>query len=235
MKSPSFRPSPSNDSPDEEDEVDEADEEDEVDEEESPMSWEPQTDVSIYMGKHRKTKWNIKPNIDIMLEALRRVRVDKISSTVVSTKFGIPSRTLRRYVTLSKKSSNSLFYFKVEDEEDEEDEKDNEIPISWKPQTAVPMFCIKKRQVQDIKPDNLAFLDNDIGQIITESNITKADEEAFYNSFGFDNLFADFSRTFLGCMDDNYMLQPSPLLRSLSGGSCGSASWTDVLSCDSMV
>ena len=93
-----------------------------------------------------------------MRKALSCIRVQKMSTTDVSKSFGIPTRTLRRYVNFSKDPEDKLFYMEVEedDEEEEEQEEDNDkcaneeidseededTPASWTPQTTVPMFTI---------------------------------------------------------------------------------------------
>jgi len=108
--------------------------------------------------KRRKTKWNVEPMLTHMRKALSCIRVQKMSTTDVSKSFGIPTRTLRRYVNFSKDPEDKLFYMEVEedDEEEEEQEEDhdkyaneqsdseeeNDTPISWAPQTTVPMFTI---------------------------------------------------------------------------------------------
>jgi len=72
-----------------------------------------------------------------MRTALQSVRLDNVSTTKVSKSSGIPTRTLRRYVNYSK-NSNSIFY--IEEPEEEFDSDDD--TVSWRPQTAVPMFKI---------------------------------------------------------------------------------------------
>lgn len=75
---------------------------------------------------------------------------------MVSRSFGIPTRTLRRYVHFSKDPGDKLFFMQVPEEKEENDEEDRQVenqefdsedeeyvvPVSWKPQTTVPMFTL---------------------------------------------------------------------------------------------
>jgi hypothetical protein len=87
--------------------------------------------------KRKNINWGLKSYKQQMHSAVFRVRVDNISSTLVSKELGIPVRTLRRYINFSKKKTNP-FYIKVEEIEVEEDDT----PKSWKPMTTVPRFKI---------------------------------------------------------------------------------------------
>merc|ERR1712164_57067 len=73
---------------------------------------------------------------------------------------GIPTRTLRRYVNYSK-NSNSIFYI---EEPEEEFDSDDDI-VSWRPQTAVPMFKILRNGDADAVFDDAdpTFPTNDVG------------------------------------------------------------------------
>ena len=90
-----------------------------------------------------------------MRNALRCIRIEKISTTMVSRSFGIPTRTLRRYVNFSKDPEDKLFFMQVAEEKEENDEEHSQVenqevdsedeefvPVSWKPQTTVPMFAL---------------------------------------------------------------------------------------------
>ena len=109
-------------------------------------------EMGLQEDKRRKTKWNVEPMLSQMRNALSCIRIEKMSTTVVSRSFGIPTRTLRRYVQFSKDPGDKLFYMEVEEENDEEHSEDeNEeidsededcVPVSWKPQTTVPMFTL---------------------------------------------------------------------------------------------
>lgn len=93
-----------------------------------------------------------------MRKALSCIRMQKMSTTDVSKSFGIPTRTLRRYVNFSKDPEDKLFYMEVEEDDEEEEEQeedhdkcaneqidseeDEDTPASWTPQTTVPMFTI---------------------------------------------------------------------------------------------
>jgi len=106
--------------------------------------------------KRRKTKWNVEPMLSKMRDALRCIRIEKMSTTMVSRSFDIPTRTLRRYVHFSKDPGDKLFFMQVAEEKEENDEEDNQVenqefdsedeeyvvPVSWKPQTTVPMFTL---------------------------------------------------------------------------------------------
>lgn len=76
---------------------------------------------------------------------------------MVSRSFGIPTRTLRRYVHFSKDPGDKLFFMQVPEEKEENDdeeegsqvenqefdsEEEGYVPVSWKPQTTVPMFTL---------------------------------------------------------------------------------------------
>jgi len=101
-----------------------------------------------------------------MRTALERVRFDKESTTTVSQSSGIPTRTLRRYVNYSK-NPNSLFYL----EEPEEEYSDDEI-VSWKPQTAVPMFKILGNGDEDAQvSDDLDLTLEDVGITLACDNV----------------------------------------------------------------
>lgn len=153
--------------------------------------------------KRRKTKWNVEPLLTRMRTALRRIRIDKVSTTEISKSLGIPTRTLRRYVNFSKDPGDKLFYVEVEEEEqedepnqnDSEDEGDDsaeESPISWKPRTAVPMFTIwtgdstavsgPKSQPQ---PESTSQLDHPV----TADTTTNAAD--LFGGVDFDRLFPD--------------------------------------------
>lgn len=95
-----------------------------------------------------------------MRTALQRVRLDDVSTTKVSMSSGIPTRTLRRYVNYSK-NPNSIFYI---EEPEEEFNNDDEI-VSWRPQTAVPMFKILSNGDADEVSDDAdpTFPANDVG------------------------------------------------------------------------
>lgn len=95
-----------------------------------------------------------------MRTALQRVRLDNVSTTKVSMSSGIPTRTLRRYVNYSK-DSNSIFYI---EEPEEEFDSDDDI-VSWRPQTAVPMFKILDNGDADAVSDDgdPAVPTNDVG------------------------------------------------------------------------
>ena len=105
--------------------------------------------------KDRKTKWNVQPLLGQMLTAVKEVRVENKTTTIVSERYGIPIRTLRRYIRRSKYPSNGIFYIKVEEKDVEEKDVEEEYPVSWKPQSAVPMFAqhqVKRAKVTPTIP-----------------------------------------------------------------------------------
>jgi len=124
--------------------------------------------IGSEQDKRRKTKWNVEPMLSKMRNALRCIRIEKISTTMVSRSFGIPTRTLRRYVNFSKDPEDKLFFMKVAEEKEENDEEQSQVenqevdsedeefvPVSWKPQTTVPMFALytdDAESTNDAKP-----------------------------------------------------------------------------------
>lgn len=64
-------------------------------------------------GKRRVTKWQKGPNLERMQVAVKRVRVNGESISHVALRTGLPERTLRRYVDLSKntkRKDNPIFF-----------------------------------------------------------------------------------------------------------------------------
>lgn len=99
-----------------------------------------------------------------MRNALERVRLDKVSTTKVSSSSGIPQRTLRRYVKFSK-DPKSIFF--IEEPEESEDEN----MIVWKPQTAVPMFQIWRASTADAPASiNRALGSDDVDAALTQDS-----------------------------------------------------------------
>ena len=139
-----------------------------------------------------------------MRKALSCIRMQKMSTTDVSKSFGIPTRTLRRYVNFSKDPEDKLFYMEVEedDEEEEEQEEDNDkcaneeidseededTSASWTPQTTVPMFTIYTGDVPaaalQTQPETSSTSDLFDAVCSTTSDL--------FDCVEFDSLFQDF-------------------------------------------
>ena len=69
----------------------------------------------------RKTKWLVEPAFSQMLHAVVQVRFREMSSEVIARQTGIPSRTIRRYVAISKdpkRAQDSPFYMKCDPDQD---------------------------------------------------------------------------------------------------------------------
>lgn len=150
----------------------------------------------------RKTKWNVEPHLGKMRAALRRVRVDRDTTTEVSRDTGIPTRTLRRYVNLSKDPEDGLFYIDMpaDNESQNDSESDVEEPtVVWRPRTSVPISQLCPAPSAVLRPndepqehapfmDDAPFMDaaaaGDISGLL--------DAEALFNTDEFDELFADF-------------------------------------------
>jgi len=107
-----------------------------------------------------------------MRTALNSVRLDKISTTKVSSSSGIPTRTLRRYVNYSK-NPNSIFFI-----EEPEEESDDEDSIVWKPQTAVPMFKIWTDCNANASASDCGVLISDVASTEDESGAVAGDISA---------------------------------------------------------
>jgi len=108
-----------------------------------------------------------------MRNALERVRLDKESTTKVSSSSGIPQRTLRRYVKFSK-SPKSIFF--IEEPEESEDEN----IIVWKPQTAVPMFKLWT----ECSADTSASVNHALGSDNVDAALTQDGNNAEVPTFG---------------------------------------------------
>jgi len=118
-----------------------------------------------------------------MRNALERVRLDKVSTTKVSSSSGIPQRTLRRYVKYSK-SPKSIFF--IEEPEESEDEN----VIVWKPQTAVPMFKLWTQCSADASASiNRALGSDDVDATLTQDG-SNAKVPTFGACIAVDNLSA---------------------------------------------
>ena len=79
------------------------------------------------------------------MDYLIQIRKGESTTTEAAKELNIPFRTLRRYVKRSKQKTDRLFYIPdiVEHKPNsvvEADGEDIPFPISWKPQTCVPMF-----------------------------------------------------------------------------------------------
>jgi len=186
--------------------------------------------------KRRKTKWNVEPMLGHMRNALSCIRLEKMSTTEVSRSFDIPTRTLRRYVNFSKNPADKLFYMEIEEEkkEEEEDQKEHDddeakneevdyegeddVPISWKPQTTVPMFSLYSDDkstagtpvVSPVVSTDSASADIDIPEISTADILDSSEFDSFddFDTFSastsdlfdcveFDDLFQDFCEDIL--------------------------------------
>jgi len=100
-----------------------------------------------------------------MRNALKRVRLDKVGTTNVSSSSGIPKRTLRRYVKFSK-DPESIFFI----EEPEEESEDEDV-IVWKPQTAVPMFKLWTKCSADASASiNCSLVSDDVDIASTQDD-----------------------------------------------------------------
>lgn len=142
-----------------------------------------------------------------MRNALRCIRVEKMSTTAVCKSFCIPTRTLRRYVNFSKNPEDKLFYMDIEEdkekeeerggaeneeynseEEEEEEQQEEDVPISWKPKTAVPMFTMyTDDDTTCASPVAHSVTDCAVFDTLDESATT-----AISTSDLFDSLFQDF-------------------------------------------
>merc|ERR1712224_1168435 len=79
----------------------------------APLDSQPRKKKKLKPVRRRNTKWCKEPHYSSMLNAVIAVRFRKESSTVISKQTGIPARTIRRYVQISKDSSrahDSPFY-----------------------------------------------------------------------------------------------------------------------------
>lgn len=137
-----------------------------------------------------------------MRAALKRVRVDRVSTTAVSEATGIPTRTLRRYVNFSKDPADQLFFFEVAEESQEDrrdgvsDAEEAEEIVCWRPRTTVPMFQLPLQGSvpapssapsllhQPLPFTAAAAAAGDIGGMLADSSL--------FNNSEFDELFADF-------------------------------------------
>lgn len=99
-----------------------------------------------------KSKYCKEPALSNMKKAIKEMRHEGRSSSVVCKEFEIPARTMRRYIRISKDPKNKLFYL---------EEKQEEAAVrSWKPTSSVPMFTLDDFQKyhQNMPPKPLSTL-----------------------------------------------------------------------------